>query len=488
MAPSATSTTGTSGAHKLDFDTFHNVINGKLVGTKETRHGINPATKKPNAPVPVATQQDVDDAIAAGAKAFKSWSRTTVAERRKALDEYRKAILSYKEEFAKLLTKEQGKPIPMATNEVETGAAFIEGISALDLAEETVEDNANRKVVTRYTPLGVVAGIVPWNFPIHLSLGKITPAVLTGNVILVKPSPFTPYCNLKLVELAQQFFPPGVVQVLSGDDNLGPWLTAHPGVDKISFTGSTATGKKVMESASKTLKRVTLELGGKDPAIVCKSADIKTVAPKIATLAFLNSGQICLALKRIYIHKDIYNEFRDAMVEHTKTLKVGDGNEADVFLGPIQNSMQYDRVQGFFDDVEKEGMKVAVGGKVQDSAGYFINPTIIDNPKEDSRLVREEPFGPILPILPWSDEDDVIARANNTKMGLGASVWSSDLDEAARIAKQLESGSVWVNAHLELTPNAAFGGHKESGLGSEWGVSGLKQFCNAQTLYFKKTV
>jgi len=299
-------------------------------------------------------------------------------------------------------------------------------------------------------------------------------------------SPFTPYCGIKLVELAQKFFPPGVVQVLSGDDNLGPWLTAHADIDKISFTGSTATGKKVMESASKTLKRVTLELGGKDPAIVCKSVNIAEVAPKIATLAFLNSGQICIALKRIYIHESIYDEFRDAIVAYTKTLKVGDGTEEGVFLGPIQNAMQYERVQGFFDDVEKQGQKVAVGGKVPDSAGYFINPTIIDNPAEDSRIVVEEPFGPILPIMKWSDEEEVIQRANNTKMGLGASVWSSDLDEAARIARRIDAGSVWVNAHLEVDPKFAFGGHKESGLGSEWGVAGMKAFCNIQTLYIKK--
>jgi len=176
------------------------------------------------------------------------------------------------------------------------------------------------------------------------------------------------------------------------------------------------------------------------------------------------------------------------MVKFTKTLKVGEGNEEGVFLGPIQNSMQYERVQGFFNDVEKEGMKVAVGGKVPDSAGYFISPTIIDNPKEDSRLVIEEPFGPILPIMPWSDEDDVIARANNTRMGLGASVWSSDLDEAARIAKQLDAGSVWVNSHLQVGPTFSFGGHKESGIGSEWGIGGLKAFCNVQTLFFKKKV
>jgi len=488
MAPSATNENGHSTGDRLNFETFLNIINGKLVDTKETRYGVNPATKKPNPPVPVATEKDVDDAVAAAKTAFKTWSKTSMAERKKALEAFAEGLLSYKEEFAKLLTKEQGKPLAMATNEVESGAAWINGIAALELPDEVVEDNANRKVITRYTPLGVVAAIVPWNFPIQLACGKISPALLTGNCIIVKPSPFTPYCDLKLVELAQKYFPPGVVQALSGDDNLGPWLTAHPGPDKISFTGSSATGKKVMESASKTLKRVTLELGGKDPAIVCKSVDIAKTAPAIATLAFLNSGQICVALKRIYIHKDIYNEFRDAMVEYTKTLKVGDGTEENVFLGPIQNSMQYERVQGFFDDVEKSGAKIAVGEKVKDSAGYFISPTIIDAPEENSRIVQEEPFGPILPILPWSDEDDVIARANNTKNGLGASVWSADLAEAERIGTQLEAGNVWINAHMELAPNVPFGGHKESGIGSEWGIVGLKSFCNTQSLYMKKAV
>jgi len=489
MAPSATNgSNGTNGTSKIQFDTFQNVINGKLVPTATTRHGINPATKKPNPEVPLSTQKDLDDAVAAGKAAFKTWSRTTVEERREKLLAYAEALKEHTNEFAKLLTTEQGKPLMFATMEVGDGVKWLSEMGKLDVPEEVIEDNEDRKVITRYTPLGVVGAIVPWNFPIQLACGKIAPALLTGNVIIIKPSPFTPYCDLKLAELAQKFFPPGVVQALSGDNNLGPWFTAHPGVDKISFTGSTATGKKVMESASKTLKRVTLELGGKDPAIVCKSVNVAEVAPKIATLAFLNSGQICIALKRIYIHKDIYNEFRDAMVEFTKTIKVGDGMEEGNFLGPIQNSMQYERVQGFFDDVEKQGQKIAVGGKVKDSNGYFITPTIIDNPKEDSRLVVEEPFGPILPILPWSDEEEVIERANNTKMGLGASVWSNDLAEAERIAKRLEAGSVWVNAHLEVGPLFPFGGHKESGVGSEWGANGLKAYCNSQSLYLKKKV
>ena len=245
-------------------------------------------------------------------------------------------------------------------------------------------------------------GIVPWNYPILLACGKIAPALLTGNTIIVKPSPFTPCGDLKLCELGQRFFPPGVLQCLSGDDSLGPWLTAHPGLRKISFTGSSATGKRVMASAAATLKRVTLELGGNDPAIVLDDVDVEEVAPKIATLAFLNSGQICLALKRIFVHEAIFDKFRDAMVRHTQTLKVGEGNEDGVFLGPVQNSMQYERVKGFFQEIEQEGQKVAVGGKNPEGKGYFITPTILENPKDESRIVTEEPFGKFscLPPLP----------------------------------------------------------------------------------------
>lgn len=468
------------------FNGFYNTINGKLTTTETTRHGINPATGKPNPEVPVSTQKDVDDSVAAAKEAFKSWSKVPLAERRKALLAFADGLEKHVQDFAKLLTQEQGKPNQFAVGEVQTGVHWIRKLVDIEIKEEVVEEDDDKQVIVRYTPLGVAVGIVPWNFPVHLACGKIAPALITGNTIIIKPSPFTPYCDLKLGELAQQYFPPGVVQVLSGDDNLGPWFTSHPGPDKISFTGSTFTGKKVMESASKTLKRVTLELGGKDPAIISKNVDIESVAAKIATLAFLNSGQICLAIKRIYVHEDIHDKFRDAMVAFTKTLKVGEGNEEGVFLGPIQNSMQYEKVKTFFSDIEKEKWTVAVGGKNETKPGYFITPTIIDKPADDSRIATEEPFGPIVPLMTWKDENDVVARANNTLMGLGASVWSNDLEEANRIARQLEAGSVWVNTHLELDANAPFGGHKNSGIGHEWSKSGLLSFCNAQTLYLKK--
>jgi len=478
---------GSVGLPQFDvFGEYLNTIDGKLSSTQKTRHGINPATGKPNAEVPVATPEDVDAAVTAAKKAFKTWSKVPYSERQKALNNFADAIEKYTDDFAKLLTQEQGKPLMFAKAEAASAVQWIRTLSGFELPEEIVEEDDTKKIIVRHTPLGVAVGIVPWNFPIQLAAGKITPSVVTGNPIIIKPSPFTPYCDLKLGELAQQFFPPGVVQVLSGDDNLGPWLTAHPGPDKISFTGSTVTGKKVMESAAKTLKRVTLELGGKDPTIICPDVDIATVAPKVATLAFLNSGQICLAIKRIYVHEDIYEPFLKAMVEFTKTLKVGDGAEEGTFLGPVQNSMQYEKVKTFFTDIEKSGQKVAVGGVNEDKPGYFITPTLIDRPAEDSKLAVEEPFGPIVPVMTWKDEQEVIDRANGTKMGLGASVWATNLDTANRIAMSLEAGSVWVNTHLELDPRAPFGGHKESGVGFEWSAAGLKAYCNSQTLYLKK--
>ncbi|OCT47674.1 putative aldehyde dehydrogenase-like protein [Cladophialophora carrionii] len=488
MAPHATENGAANGASTegLDFTTFSNVIDGKLSSTEKTRHGINPATGKPNHEVPVSTPEDVDRAMAAAKRAFKPWAKTPYAERQKAVNAFADALEKEKDGFAKLLTKEQGKPLHFAYFEVDFTLQIIRTMASLELPTEEIVDEAERKILVRYMPLGVTVGIAPWNYPVLLCCSKIAPCVVTGNPIIIKPSPFTPYGGLKVVELAQRFFPPGVVQALSGDDSLGPWLTAHPTPAKISFTGSSATGKKVMESCSKTLKRVTLELGGNDPAIVLDDVDIDEVAPKVASLAFLNSGQICLALKRIFVHEKIYEPFRDKMVEYTKTLKVGEGFEKDVFVGPIQNSMQYERVKGFFDAIDKEKYEVAVGGKNPEGPGYFITPTIIDRPKEDSRIVVEEPFGPIVPLLTFSTDEEAIEKANNTPYGLGASVWSGNIERAAKVAQELEAGSVWVNTHFELDPRAPFGGFKESGIGMEFGVGGLKSYCNSQTLYLKK--
>ncbi|OQU97010.1 hypothetical protein CLAIMM_03015 [Cladophialophora immunda] len=453
------------------FGKYYNIIDGKLTVTPNTTHNINPATCETNPPVPLSRPKDVDDAVNAGNRAFKLWAKVPFTQRRKAVLAFADAIESHQDDFAKLLTQEQGKSITFAQGEVLATTGWIRVLADIELKDEIIEETDEKLTITRYTPLGVAVGIVPWNFPIHISCAKIIPAVLTGNPIIIKPSPFTPYCNLKLVELAQQFFPPGVVQALSGDDNLGPWLVAHPGTPKISFTGSTVTGKKVLASASDEIKRVTLEWGGLDPAIICPDVNIQSIIPQVGLAAFINSGQLCMAIKRVYVHEDIYDEFLRALIEHTKQLKVGNGTQADVFFGPVQNKTQYEKVKSFFADFARENTSLAMGGHNQPTKGYFINPTIVDRPSDTSRVANEEVFGPVLPLMTWKTEEEVIARANNTKMGLGAS---------------LEAGSVWVNNHFEPNPRAALAAFKHSGLGSGAGVSGMREFCNPQTLYLRK--
>ncbi|KAL3425901.1 aldehyde dehydrogenase [Phlyctema vagabunda] len=479
MAPSATAT------DRVSFTTFSNVVNGELRTSKTTTQGINPVTSEKLWDVPVATEADLDEAVKAARKAFPSWAKTPIEERKRLVLQWNDVFKSYTAEFTELLIKECGKPRMFAQGEVAATSDFITHHTTLDLPTEEL-DIEKEVIKTRYVPLGIVGAICPWNFPLVLSSGKISPALVTGNCIIVKPSPFTPYTALKLCEIAKDIFPPGVFQVLGGDDKLGPWMTSHHDIQKISFTGSIATGKRIMAACASTLKRVTLELGGNDASIVCPDVDIASTAPMLAMGAFFNSGQVCVATKRIYIHQDIYEPMVKAMADFAKTLKVG-GDEEGVMVGPIQNSMQHDRVQGFFDEGKKEGWKYAAGGEVKrGDKGYFIQPTIVDNPPSQSRIIQEEPFGPIVPTQPWTDEAEVISRANDTNTGLGACVWSKDISRAERIAEQLEAGSVWINSFEQPTPKAAFGGFKESGIGAEWGSKGLLSFCNVQAVHIYK--
>ncbi|EMT67059.1 Phenylacetaldehyde dehydrogenase [Fusarium odoratissimum] len=372
---------------------------------------------------------------------------------------------------------------------VEIGMAiqFLQGYSQLPDSKEMIMDKPGRRVVTRYVPLCVAVGIVPWNFSVFLVLtcriaaAKISPALIAGNAFILKPSPFTPYCDLKLAELALKYFPAGVVQALSGNDDLGPWLTAHPGVDKISFTGSTATGKKVLQSTFGNLKRVTLELGGNDPAIVCSDVNVKEVAPK----ATCHGGSSELWSKRIYVHESIYDDVLETLASTVKSLPVGDGLESTTAMGPVQNHLQFDRVKSLLANIQSHGLKLAAGSTSPSDAGkgYFITPTVVDNPPDASRIVVEESFGPVFPILKWKDEDEVLRRANDNPMGLGASVWTPDLEKAERLAARLKAGTVWFNSHHELNPNVAFGGIKESGLGAEHGLEGIKSYCSTKSIF-----
>lgn len=470
----------------ITLDSFHNVINNELTSTPETHRAINPSTEEPLWEAPVSTQEDVDRAVAAAKAAFPAWRDLTQDERAEYLNKFADAIEANTPELVKLLGLEVGKPPQAGGFEMYLVMGLARGIPQLRLKEEKPVDDEERTAIVRYVPLGVGVGIVPWNFPLTLGIGKMLCALLAGNTFIWKPSPFSPYSALKLAELGAKIFPPGVFQALSGLDDLGPKLTTHPDVAKVSFTGSTETGKKIMASCAATLKRVTLELGGNDAAVVCDDVDIENVVAKVGFLTFVHGGQICMNIKRIYVHENIYDKFLAQLVEFVKALKTGDNNDAEAFFGPIQNSMQYEKLQKLYKQIDEKGWKTALGSSdIPTGKGYYVPPVIVDNPPEDSQIVVEEPFGPIVPVMKWSDEADVIRRANASELGLGASIWSKDVERAKRMCVQLEAGSIWVNTHFELAPNVPFGGHKHSGIGMDWGEVGLQGWCNPQAYWVK---
>ncbi|QRV76298.1 aldehyde dehydrogenase family protein [Ceratobasidium sp. AG-Ba] len=477
---------------KLDVTTlkFSNIINGKPVSSPNIHKVHNPATGAWIADVPVATSEQLDECVAAARAAQPAWGAKSYDERAAVLNLLADELENNTELYSQILTAEQGKPAAGAMWEIGGSVRWLRETSKLRLEEVVHVDTPERRVVTRNIPLGVIAGIVPWNFPLLLAVWKIAPSLQAGNSIIIKPSPFTPLVTMYFIQRVQSLLPPGVFSVLNGDDSLGPMIAGHKGIDKIGFTGSTETGKKVMQSASVNLKRITLELGGNDPLIVLPDVDAEQVAPHIFWAAFQNNAQFCNAAKRVYIHDDVYETVKDALVAYAKKITIGDGSDENTQIGPIQNKLQHKKVKSYFDDSIKNGYSFAMGGNFEELAGpgMFVPITIVDNPPEDSKIVNEEPFGPILPIMRWNDEEDVIKRANDSIWGLGASVWGKDSSRAERIASRLEAGTVWVNEMHMYGPHIPYGGVKQSGLGVENGYPGLAGFTNYQTLSFSKAI
>jgi len=457
------------------------LINGALVDGDAEMDVINPATEEVLAKCPRASKAQLDAAVAAAQAAFPGWRDTPIAERKAKLTEIADIIQANATELARLLTQEQGKPLADATGEVYGASAFFRYFTMLDLPVKVLDDSETRKVEVHRRPLGVVGAIVPWNFPIILMAFKVPAALLAGNTLVLKPAPTTPLSTLKLAALIKDVLPPGVLNVIADAGELGGAMTAHPGIRKISYTGSTATGKKVMAGAADALKRITLELGGNDASIVLEGSDPKTVAPKIFAGAFQNSGQVCIAIKRAYVHDSIYDAMCEELAQLADAAVVGDGLEQGTQLGPIQNKTQFERVMGIIESARTEG-KIIAGGERLGEKGYFIKPTIVRDITDGSRLVDEEQFGPVLPVIRYSDANDAVARANNSEYGLGGSIWSTDLDKAYDLATRMESGTVWVNKHADLAPNIPFGGAKGSGIGVELGEEGLAEFTQLQVI------
>lgn len=452
-------------------------VNGMLFDSANYLDVINPATEEVVAPCPVITRGQFEEVVQGAQCAYESWRNVPLDERRKTLIAIAEVIEQHSEELARILTAEQGKPYDAALNmEVAGSAIWCRTMSEMDIPVEVLSDSGTKRVELRHEPIGVVGGIVAWNAPLIISLWKLVPALLAGNSIIIKPSPYTPLTTLRFGELIQQVLPPGLVSIVTGTDELGQWMTEHPGIHKISFTGSVPTGKKVMQSASDTLKRITLELGGNDAGILLPDVDPKQVAEKVFWSAFANSGQICSALKRLYVHEDIYEETCQALVDVANTVKMGNGMDEGVALGPVQNKMQFEKVASLITEAREQGGRFLCGGEIPDGRGYFIPVTLIAGMTDGDRVVDEEPFGPVLPIIKYADVDDAIARANNTIYGLGASVWSTDMDAAIDVANRLEAGMVWVNEHSTVSPVEPFGGIKQSGMGVENSELGLLEF------------
>lgn len=444
---------------------------------------MNPANEEILASVPIATRSQLNDAVKAASLAFPAWAALNIGERQNLVTQLGDLIKDNCDDFTELLIKEVGKSRTLAAIEVGSCVEWFHGVATQSLPPETILDTPQRTVTIRYVPYGVCAAITPWNFPLSLLNWKLAPALVTGNCVIVKPSPFAPLSAMKFVELAQRILPPGVLSVLSGDDSLGPWIAEHPDIARISLTGSIPAGQSVMRTAAASLKSLTLELGGNDPAVVLKDVDPKEIAPMLFWGTFFNSGQICVALKRIYIHEDIYDAVRDALVEYTKTVRIGDCLDPEVGMGPVQNKEQYRRLSSLIEECHAQGYKFACGGNLLPSErkGFFLPVSIVDNPPEHSRIVQEEQFGPIIPLLKWRDEDDVIRRMNHGVYGLAASVWSKNIEHAQRIAERLEAGTVWINESQQFHWNQPFGGFKQSGIGVEHSRHGLVAWTNIKS-------
>jgi acyl-CoA reductase-like NAD-dependent aldehyde dehydrogenase len=464
---------------------FTMTIDGQAAATAATFDVLNPATNQVHAQAPDCAPEQLDAAMESAAKAFRDWKADEGA-RRDALRQAAALLTGSSQDLAPVLTAEQGKPLSDANLELFAAGMWLQYYADLELPREVIQDDDNAFVEVVRKPLGVVAAITPWNFPVTLAAWKIAPALLAGNTMVLKPSPFTPLTTLKVGELLRDVFPPGVLNVVSGGDGLGALMTSHPVPRKISFTGSVATGKKVAAAAAPDLKRTTLELGGNDPAILLDDVDAATVADRIYRYAFANNGQICSAIKRVYVPEGIYDEVVEGIAAQARAAKVGDGTDPDTQLGPINNRPQFDRVSELVADAIKGGGRAVTGGKAMDGPGNFFEPTVLADVSDGTRIVDEEQFGPALPVIPYRELDDAVERANATHFGLSGSVWSSDPDRAAEVAERLECGTAWVNTHLALAPHQPFGGAKWSGLGVENGSWGLYGFTELQVLHRSK--
>ena len=457
------------------------LVNGAIhEGTGRPIEVINPASEEVIAEVASGGTDQIDAAVRGSERAFKAWKKTPAAERGEMLHELSSWMSSHSDSIAVTLTREGGKPLVENRDEVGWSAACCDFYAELGRTERgrvVPSGEEGQLSLVLKEPFGVVSAIVPWNYPILLLMWKLAPALAAGNTVVVKPSPFTPLSTLEMCEGFAKIFPEGVVNVVVGDAEVGRQLVAHPDVALIAFTGSIDTGKKVMTAAAETMKKVHLELGGKDAFIVCEDVDLEVAAKGAVWASYLNSGQVCTSAERLYVVEDVYEDFVEAFVAETKDLIVGDPMQDETDIGPMVRGTQRDRVEKQLAGAKDAGARILQGGdRGSFERGYFLTPAVVVDVDDSMDLMTQETFGPVAPIVKASSLDEAIERANSSEFGLGANVYTRRLDYMLKAMEDLEAGTVWFNDPLTDNEAAPFGGMKSSGNGRELGPEGLDDF------------
>ncbi|MEL6593121.1 MAG: aldehyde dehydrogenase family protein, partial [Bacteroidota bacterium] len=463
-------------------------INGQAVSAAKSFEVKNPATGALLGRAPISSEAQVHEAVAAAKAAQVSWAAKSDDERKAILMQVAQVLTDNTEYLAKWITEEQGKPMagPGSMFEMQACVGWTQVPASLDLPVEVVFEDETRRDELHRKPIGVIGAIAPWNWPLMIAIWQIIPSLRAGNTVVLKPSEYTPIGTLEMVRLMNTVLPAGVLNTISGDGKVGAILVEHPDVDKIMFTGSASTAKKIIESSGGNMARLTLECGGNDAAIVMPGTDMQTKAGDLFWGSFINMGQTCACAKRLYVHEDDYEGVVQALDGVAAQMPMGNGMEEGIVLGPIQNQMQFNKVNDLVEDAKANGGTIIRGGSPMDGDGYFYPITLVGDVDNGHRIVDEEQFGPVLPIIKYKSLEEAIAKANDTTTGLGGSVWGDDLEAAAKVASQIQTGTVWINQHGAIHPMVPFGGVKESGYGVEFGVEGLKAVTVPQIISIKK--